>query len=428
MSGLQGLPPPYPRSLDEHHLDGLAVDVARRLFAFDNVTTAGLIAFGPGEFACFLALVGPDWPTAESGRPLRRAHARYLRGRARLGVWIERWFPESLAGTLGEQLPIEGLTAGAFIPLRTESSVPGLLLAATDSPDGAELLEGRLSGFAEFGTMVSRMLADALTWRSRSNWIRAEIGRIIERRAFRTVFQPIVRFEDSTIVAFEALTRFGDGVPPQRRFGEADSIGLGHELEIATLETAVEMVATMPGAFRLNVNVSPDVVVSGRDLQRIVGPHADRVTLELTEQQRVDDYRALRRAVSRLPSGVHWAIDDAGAGFASLRHIIELRPQEVKLDRAIVKRVDRDPIRQAVVAGLSHFASTAGCRLIAEGVETTSERDKLRELGIAFGQGFLFGEPGPPGELPADGKATTRQDAHGPGDATRAHQGRPRSG
>jgi EAL domain-containing protein (putative c-di-GMP-specific phosphodiesterase class I) len=93
--------------------------------------------------------------------------------------------------------------------------------------------------------------------------------------------------------------------------------------------------------------------------------------------------------------GVRWAIDDAGAGFASLRHVIELRPQEVKLDRGIVKRVDRDPIRQAIIAGLSHFASNAGCLLIAEGVETLAERDKLVELGVAYGQGYLFGGPEP---------------------------------
>lgn len=393
MSGPNGIAAPLPRTHSEFELDRLAADISERLAAFDDVTTAGVIAFGPGEFACFLALAGSSLSAVEAGRPLPRARARYLRQRARLGMWIERWFPRPIDGPYGEHLAIDGLTAAAYIPLRTEASVPGLLVAATDSMDGAELLERRLSSLAEFGLVVSGVLADALAWRGRTNSIRAEIGRTIQRRGFRTVYQPIVRFSDGAPVALEALTRFADGVAPQRRFGEADSVGLGLDLEIATLESAVEAIDVLPRGMRLNVNVSPDMIVAGRDLGRILSSSGDRVTLELTEQQRVDDYRALRRAVSRLPSGVHWAIDDAGAGFASLRHIIELRPQEVKLDRGIVKRVDRDPIRQAVVAGLSHFASTAGCRLIAEGVETTAERDRLLELGVAFGQGYLFGGP-----------------------------------
>lgn len=393
MSGPNGLAVPPLRGPSELELDRLASDISERLVVFDDVTNAGVIAFGPGEFACFLALAGGALSTVETGRALPRARVRYLRQRARQGMWIERWVPRPIDGPYGEQLAIDGLTAAAYVPLRTEASVPGLLVAATDRPDGAELLERRLSSFAEFGMVVSGVLADGLAWRGRTNSIRAEIGRTIQRRAFRTIFQPIVRFDAGTPVAVEALTRFSDGAAPQRRFGEADSVGLGLELEIATLEVAMESIAGLAGGMRLNVNVSPDMVLSGRDLRRILGAHADRVTLELTEQQRVDDYRALRRAVGRLPSGVHWAIDDAGAGFASLRHIIELRPQEVKLDRGIVKRVDRDPIRQAVIAGLTHFASTAGCRLIAEGVETLEERDKLVELGVSFGQGYLFGGP-----------------------------------
>jgi EAL domain-containing protein (putative c-di-GMP-specific phosphodiesterase class I) len=397
MSGPRDSEYALPRRLTEADLDRLASDIAERLVAFVDVTSAGVIAFGPGEFACFLAVAGGSLSTIHPGRALPRARARYLRQRARLGMWIERWSSRPLDGPYGDQLAIDGVTAAVYVPLRTEGAVPGLLVAGTDGSDGAELLERQLSAFAEFGLFVSGVLADGLAWRGRANSIRAEIGRTIQRRSFRTVFQPIVRFDDGAPVAVEALTRFSDGAAPQRRFGEADSVGLGMELETATLVTALEALARLDPGVRLNVNVSPDLVLNGVELGQMLDGSANRITLELTEQQRVDDYRALRRAVGRLPSGVRWAIDDAGAGFASLRHVIELRPQEVKLDRGIVRRVDRDPIRQAIIAGLSHFASSAGCRLIAEGVETVAERDKLVELGVAFGQGFLFGGPEPLG-------------------------------
>ena len=90
---------------------------------------------------------------------------------------------------------------------------------------------------------------------------------------------------------------------------------------------------------------------------------------------------------------MHVSIDDAGAGFASLRHVLELKPEFMKLDRSWIAGLDRDPARQALVAGLSHFARATGCRLIAEGVETEAELAALRAFDVELGQGFLFGRP-----------------------------------
>jgi EAL domain-containing protein (putative c-di-GMP-specific phosphodiesterase class I) len=117
--------------------------------------------------------------------------------------------------------------------------------------------------------------------------------------------------------------------------------------------------------------------------------------LEITEQSPVEDYDAVHEAVRSLGPDVRLAVDDAGAGFASLRHIIELRPQFVKLDMALVRGIDRDPARQALVAGMVYYAGATGCALIAEGVETEGERRTLRRLGVSFGQGYLLGKPGP---------------------------------
>jgi EAL domain-containing protein (putative c-di-GMP-specific phosphodiesterase class I) len=93
--------------------------------------------------------------------------------------------------------------------------------------------------------------------------------------------------------------------------------------------------------------------------------------------------------------GARIAVDDAGAGYASLRHILELRPTFAKLDISLVRGIDDDELRQAIAAGFGYFALRTGCRLVAEGVETEEEAAALRRLGIELAQGYLFGRPLP---------------------------------
>jgi EAL domain-containing protein (putative c-di-GMP-specific phosphodiesterase class I) len=88
-------------------------------------------------------------------------------------------------------------------------------------------------------------------------------------------------------------------------------------------------------------------------------------------------------------------VDDAGAGVANFAHIVELRPNLVKLDIGLVRGVTVDPGRQALVIAMRHFGRATGCHLIAEGIETPEEADTLRGLGVEFGQGYLWGKPGP---------------------------------
>lgn len=225
--------------------------------------------------------------------------------------------------------------------------------------------------------------------------LRAEIGTIIAGRAFTPVFQPIVELDSRAIVGYEALTRFTDGTPPHVRFGQADVLGLGLELEAATLAAAFRASEALPANLWLNVNVSPALVLTGEPLGTILRQWGNHAVLELTEHVVVDDYEALRHAIRRLGETIRLAIDDAGSGFASFRHVLELSPHFVKLDLAIVRGIDADPARQAFVAGMRHFAVTTGCGLIAEGIETESELQALRTLGVPLGQGYLLGRPGP---------------------------------
>lgn len=126
----------------------------------------------------------------------------------------------------------------------------------------------------------------------------------------------------------------------------------------------------------------------------LIGTTSRRLILELTEHVPIDDYAALREAIGKL-GDVGIAVDDAGAGYSSLHHILELRPTFVKLDISLVRGIDADDLRQAMVAGIDYFALRSGCHLIAEGIESEGEAAALERLGVEFAQGYLFGRPQP---------------------------------
>lgn len=174
-------------------------------------------------------------------------------------------------------------------------------------------------------------------------------------------------------------------------------MGLDAELEFACLRAAISEARGLgaPDTW-LSLNLSPAVLVSSAEDLALALSEVDRpVVLELTEHMVIDGYGPVREALQRLGPDVKLAVDDAGSGFASLRHILELRPDFVKLDTSLVRDVHLDPVRQAMIAGLASFASRTKCHLIAEGVESEAELQELRSLGIPYVQGFLVGRPVP---------------------------------
>jgi PAS domain S-box-containing protein len=365
-------------------LHAVAGDVAATLLSLDAVTTSRVIAFGAGDRGELLA--------QKLSRAVRGRHAsippdrtRALRARATEGAWVE---PSSGA-----------VRATAYAPLRHAGRAVGLLAIGTDDPRGVVALERHLGALSQVGVLASGLLGAELAAREHEADLRAEIERVIDERAFVTVFQPMVRLMDREAFGYEALTRFSDGVPPERRFDEAQTIGLGVELEIATLSTALEAAQSLPRDASVSVNLSPRLVMEQARLAPVLKATDRPLILEVTEREPIDDYVAFRRAVSQL-GRVAWAVDDAGAGYASLRHIIELRPDYVKLDHGLVSGIPSDPIRQALVAGMLHFATSIGVRIIAEGVETEAERLTLHALGVELAQGYLFGRPNRPPATP----------------------------
>jgi EAL domain-containing protein (putative c-di-GMP-specific phosphodiesterase class I) len=148
------------------------------------------------------------------------------------------------------------------------------------------------------------------------------------------------------------------------------------------------------------LNFSPETAVSDRLRDLLERADPCRIVVEVTEHAPVADYDELREALSGLRErGVRLAIDDAGAGFASLRHVVRLDPDLIKLDITLTRQIETDPVRQALAVALVSFAEQIGATVVAEGVETELELEALRRAGIRHAQGFLLGTPEPLAEV-----------------------------
>jgi len=220
----------------------------------------------------------------------------------------------------------------------------------------------------------------------------------LANQGFESVFQPIVELGSGGVVGAEALTRF-EMAPirsPDVWFAEAREVGLGVELEMAALRSALSQLSRLPSGLYLSLNASPDTMMSPEFRDALADAPAERVVLELTEHESVDDYELLETTVNRLRSdGVRLAVDDAGAGFSSFRHILKLRPDIIKLDVALTRGIDGDPARRALGSAMLTFGLDAyNAAIVAEGIETEAEFKTLRGLGCRFGQGYYLGRPG----------------------------------
>lgn len=394
-------------------LDAEQVDLARSLARLDRDTspseTAVVICEGLAESAqleivlvlsfltpnlgVVMGVAGPLAGLTSMDVPLPRPRTRYLWDRAQEGPWAEQWRQRPQDSTYGAALTEAGLKSVLYVPLRDDRGVLGLLSAGTTGDLTAAQLAQRLTSLVQYGAIAQAILLPALEARRHHAGLRRAIEELVASAAFWPVFQPIVSLGDEAIVGYEALTRFGDGTQPDVRFAEAAASGLGPLLEEATIGAALAAASALPAGAWLSLNVSPELVLSGERLAALLEGSVRPISLEITEHVAIEDYPAMRSAIAALGDNVSLAIDDAGAGFASFRHILELHPHQVKLDIGLIRDVDSDTSRQALVAGMVHFARKTECTLIGEGIETQAECDALAELGVTLGQGYLFGRP-----------------------------------
>lgn len=222
------------------------------------------------------------------------------------------------------------------------------------------------------------------------------IRAVLAARDVRTVFQRVEHLASGTVVAVEALSRFDPArfPTPVHAFAAASAAGCSVDLELLAARLALRQVPRLPDDVRLSVNLSAEALVDPRTAELLV-PCGRHVGVELTEHTPVEDYGALLQVTERLrDAGLQVVVDDAGAGYASLRHVLRLRPTAIKLDLDLVRDVDADPVRQSLARAVVDFAASIGAWLVAEGIETEAERETLMGLGVQFGQGYLLGRPG----------------------------------
>jgi EAL domain-containing protein (putative c-di-GMP-specific phosphodiesterase class I) len=216
--------------------------------------------------------------------------------------------------------------------------------------------------------------------------------------ALQIVYQPIFDLRTGTTVGGEALSRFqiAPPRPPDQWFRDAAEVGMANVLETAAASAALTGLADLPSRAYLAINMSPATILDPMFVGLFADGPVDRVVLEVTEHAQVEDYDLLAEALRPFRDrGLRLAVDDAGSGYAGLRHILRLAPDIVKLDTELTRGIEQDRARRALAEALITFAEAMNLVIVAEGIETSDELQALRALGVACGQGFHLGRPRP---------------------------------
>lgn len=213
------------------------------------------------------------------------------------------------------------------------------------------------------------------------------------------VYQPIVDLARAQVAGYECLARFGPamGVGPDEWFRQAHLHGCAAELEARVVAKVLHLGDQVPHPRFLSVNLSPALLTSPA-VQEVFAAGGDLtgIVVELTEHVPYDVQGELGEALQRLrAAGALVAMDDAGSGYAGLTQLLTVRPQLVKLDRALVADLDRDAAKAALVGQFGAISGALDAWLLAEGIERVGELDSCLAMGIPLAQGYLLGRPGP---------------------------------
>jgi len=320
--------------------------------------------------------------------------------------------PDAAAAVLG------GQTAAALRLVEEELGMQRALLVAADEPlpdsehidlplvrDGVEWAVLRIVGANAaprtanplVRSLITRLVLDGMVadvgGAGTEGGDRAAVAQVLADNSLELVLQPIVELDSGRIVGVEALSRFPADTNRSTEgwFALAAAAGLGVELEAAALRRAVTVIDDLPEGVYLSVNLSPRALLSC-ELQEILAEvDLENVVLEITEHARVADYQALADALQPFRArGARVAVDDTGSGFASLRHVLRLEPEIVKLDSSLTHHIDGDAVLRALGYTLKAFAGAIGAETVAEGIENERELYALRFLGVPYGQGFFL--------------------------------------
>jgi EAL domain-containing protein (putative c-di-GMP-specific phosphodiesterase class I) len=307
--------------------------------------------------------------------------------------------PDTRAEALTQTIPItQAVPIGSHmsIPVRRRDGSPHGMFCCLSRQPNPSLNRRDLETMRLFADVVAEEINRALAEQAVRAAAEARIAAALAPGGLAIVYQPIFELGSALPSGFEALCRVG--VEPRRGpdvwFAEAAEVGRQAALEEAAVSAALPALAALPREVYLSVNASAETIVAGGLEPLLAGHDPERIMLELTEHAAVPDYGALERALVPLRMrGVGLAVDDAGAGYAGLQHILRLRPDVLKLDMALTRDIDQDRARRSLATALVHFARETRAVIVAEGIETDAELATLRDLGIQRGQGYLLGKP-----------------------------------
>ncbi|RYD49416.1 MAG: EAL domain-containing protein [Sphingomonadales bacterium] len=333
---------------------------------------------------------------AGDARSLDDVYCRHI-----LAGRLPELIPDTSKEPLAMAMPITGavpIGAHVSVPLRlADGSLYGMFCCLGPAADPSLNLRdlSMMRAFAELAAFeIDRDLAETRALRDKTERIHA----ILASEELEIVYQPIWSIQEQRPIGFESLSRFVSepGRTADLWFAEAEEVGKGVELELLAIRKALTALDTLPGDVYLAVNASPATVLSPGLVEALAPYPAQRIVLEITEHSFVGNFDALTAAIAPLRAGgIRIAVDDAGSGYSGLQQILQVRPDLIKLDRSLIQDIANDPGRRALAGALGVFARETGSRLIAEGVETETELEMLRALGVDSIQGYLLGRPMP---------------------------------
>ncbi len=331
-----------------------------------------------------------------SGSPLTESYCqRVVDGRLPELIRNAAELEEALTLPETRAIPIG---AHLSVPIRfSDGSLYGTFCCFSQRPND-RLDESDVTTLRLFARFAGKLLERHAASEQRRAKTLERIRGVIDTRDFWIVYQPIFHLASDRLIGYEALARFRPEPyrSPDLWFEEAGCVSLRTDLELVMLEAALDGLPLIPEDVYLSLNVCPDALRDGRVVQLLARQPLQRLMLEVTEHTSIIDYAEIATILEPLRrKGLRLAVDDAGAGYASFRHILKLKPDVIKLDRSLISNVDSDQDSCAMAAALIRFAEQTGSKIIAEGVETDAELAALRRLHVANAQGFLLGMPGP---------------------------------
>lgn len=318
---------------------------------------------------------------------------------------IDGRLPELIYDALLEPAALE-LSVTKSLPVRSHLSVPiylsdgtlyGTFCCFSTSISSSTLDDRDLAIMRTFAGFAGMQIEKNIKIENSKKGKRLRIKSVIDNSSFYIHYQPVINVKESKIVGFESLSRFSEEPyrSPDIWFNEANEVGLGEELELAAIGKALLALNEIPDNIYLALNSSPEHIISGEIGRILENSPLERIVLEVTEHSIVSNYKELADMLTPLRKrGLRFAVDDTGAGYASFRHILQLKPDIIKLDMSIIRDIDTDPNKHALATAIIGFALQIGMIIVAEGVESESELNALTLLGVSTVQGYLLGKPG----------------------------------